>query len=293
MGWQQLIVRVAADRVSNLEALLESSGASAVSLSDAADVPVLEPEPGETPLWPEVTVTALFPADVDLSVLRALVDDALGDAARTAVEPLDERQWQAAGLQQTAPRRFGRRLWVLPADGAPPDAADAICVRLHMGHAFGTGAHPTTALCLEWLDANPVTDAAVLDYGCGSAVLALAAVELGASHAWAVDNDAEALAASRRNVALNGAEARVSVALPDALPAIRFDVVLANILARPLIERAALFADRVVPGGPVVLSGVLSEQRDTVVSAYEPFFESFAITELDGWVRIDARRRSD
>ncbi|MBN1239553.1 MAG: 50S ribosomal protein L11 methyltransferase [Gammaproteobacteria bacterium] len=293
MRWQQLILRVAAERVADIETLLEATGAQAVSLRDAADVPVLEPEPGETPLWPDVTVTALFPAEADLTALRALLGDALGSAADISVEPLSEQRWRAAGVEQTAPRRFGQGLWLLPAEGAPPaEAAGARCVRLHMGHAFGTGAHPTTALCLEWLDANLARGTAVLDYGCGSGVLALAAVALGASHAWAVDNDPEALAAARRNAALNGAEDRVFVAPPEALPGAAFDVVLANILARPLIERARFFADRLGPGGPIVLSGVLREQREAVVAAYEPWFRSFSTDERDGWLSIAAYRRS-
>lgn len=289
MRWQQLILRVAADRVSGVEALLESAGANAVSLGDAADVPVLEPAPGETPLWPEVVVTALFPADVDLSALQTLLASAVG--ASVTVEPLTDDRWQGAGFDAPAPRRFGRRLWLAPADGDVPDSNETSCVRLHMGHAFGTGAHPTTALCLEWIEAALQPGGSVLDFGCGSGVLALAAIALGAQSAWATDNDAEALTAARRNAALNGAGERLWIGPPEALPDLRCDVVLANILARPLIERADWFADRLVAGGRIVLSGVLDRQRDEVVAAYERRFEDFSVAERDGWLRIAARRR--
>jgi ribosomal protein L11 methyltransferase len=161
-----------------------------------------------------------------------------------------------------------------------------------MGLAFGTGEHPTTALCLEWLDAALEPDATVLDYGCGSGVLAIAALALGADRAWAVDNDEQALTATRDNARLNGCETRLDVGAPESLPPLRFDVVLANILAGPLVALAAEFARIVVPGGAVVLSGILTRQAPNVVAAYEPWFEQIATHERDGWTRIDGLRRS-
>jgi ribosomal protein L11 methyltransferase len=290
--WQQLTLRVAADRVPDVESLLEAAGARAMSLRDAADVPVLEPEPGETPLWPQVIVTALFGAETDLTALGALLTDALGSDGNVGIAPLGADSWQAAGREQPAPRRIGPRLWLAPADGTRPETG-VHCVRLHMGHAFGTGGHPTTALCLEWLEAHVEPEITVLDYGCGSGVLALAALGLGARFAWAVDNDPEALAATRRNAELNGESERLWIGQPEALPDIRVDVVLANILARPLIDRAAHFADRLLPGGQIVLSGILREQRAAIVAAYEPHFEALAVGERDGWVRFAARRRAE
>src|SRR5690606_31563513 len=161
----------------------------------------------------------------------------------------------------------------------------------HMGHAFGTGAHPTTALCLEWIESALQPGGSVRDFGCGSGVLALAAIALGAQSAWATDNDAEALTAARRNAALNGAGDRLWIGPPEALPDLRYDLVLANILARPLIERADWFANRLVAGGRIVLSGVLDRQRDEVVAAYRRRFEGVSIAGRDGWLRIAARGR--
>lgn len=290
MRWQELIVRVTADRVPSVEALLNAAGASAVSLRDAADVPVLEPEPGETPLWPDVVVQALFDADADLTALTSLLSDALGRDAGIAVAPLSDERWRDGGREQPAARRIGPRLWLLPADDPPP-VDDARAVRLHMGHAFGTGGHPTTALCLEWIEAHLEPGATVIDYGCGSGVLALAALALGAGRAWAVDNDPEALAAARRNAELNGVGERLWIGAPESLPDVRVDVVLANILARPLIERADDFARRLVESGTVVLSGVLSAQREAVLAAYAPHFEVAGIVERDGWLMISAQRR--
>jgi ribosomal protein L11 methyltransferase len=288
--WQLLTVRAAADRVPSVEALLDAAGASAVSLRDAADVPVLEPEPGETPLWPQVTVTALFSAAADLTALRGLLAEALGSGSDVEIEPLRDDSWQVAGRDGPTARRIGPRLWLAPADDVVPDTA-AHCVRLHMGHAFGTGGHPTTALCLEWIETCLEPGSAVLDYGCGSGVLALAAVCLGARFAWAVDNDPEALAATRRNAALNDVGERLWVGPPETLPDARVDVVLANILARPLIDRSAGFAERLAPAGRIVLSGILSDQSAAVVDAYEPYFDGFSVEERDGWLCIAAYRR--
>jgi len=165
-------------------------------------------------------------------------------------------------------------------------------VKLNMGLAFGTGEHPTTALCLEWLDANLERGARVLDYGCGSGILAIAALALGAESAWAVDNDGQALAATRANARLNGCDTRLFVGAPEALPPLRVDVVLANILAAPLIELAPTFARRLAPGGRVVLSGILARQAASVAAAYAPWFDGIASCERNGWTRVDAVRRA-
>jgi len=286
----QLTARVASDDVPKVESLLELAGAESLSLEDAADEPLFEPSPGATPLWPKVIVKALFGADADVERIRALLADALSGRAELAVEPLADADWQAAGLARTAPRRIGRRLLLAAADDAAHEEA-AATLRLHMGLAFGTGEHPTTALCLEWIESSLAPGSVVLDYGCGSGVLALAALRLGAAHAFAVDNDPQAVAATARNAALNGLEQRLWIGEPDALPPFRADVVLANVLAQPLIARAAYFADRLVARGLVILSGVLAVQGEEVVAAYDRRFEDVALTERDGWMRIVARKR--
>jgi len=288
VSWQTLDVEIDRSDVGAAEALLELAGAVAVSLLDAGDVPQLEPRPDETPLWPVVRVRALYPEGVELGPI-AHVLAARFPNARATIGTLAERDWQDALVATVRPRRIGS-LELLGADDSPTGAAGTHTVRLHMGFAFGTGEHPTTRLCLEWLDATPPRGATVLDYGCGSGVLALAALALGASRAWAVDDDPQALAAARANAALNAVTERLTIAAPDALPERRFDVVLANILAGTLISLAPRLAASTAPGGRIALSGILATQREAVEAAYAPYFEGFAVATADGWVRLDARR---
>jgi ribosomal protein L11 methyltransferase len=290
LSYGRLTLRVAAADTAAAEALLELAGAASLSLGDAADDPILEPAPNETPLWPEVEIRALFPRSTDLEHVRALLERSCTSAHAFATGSLDDDEWRAAARRGIPARGFGKRLWLAPADD-PRVPAGLVGVKLHMGLAFGTGEHPTTALCLEWLDAALEPGANVLDYGCGSGVLAIAALALGASRAWAIDNDEQALIATRDNARLNGCDALLEVSAPESLPALRVDVVLANILAGPLVSLAPELARVVVPGGSVVLSGILTRQSRTVAAAYEPWFERIAMHDRDGWTRIDARRR--
>jgi ribosomal protein L11 methyltransferase len=291
LSHRRFTVRVAATDVAQAEALLELAGAASLSLGDAGDDPILEPAPDETPLWPGVEIRALFPISTDLDAVRALLERSCASAHAFATGSLDDDEWRAAARRGIPARLFGKRLWVAPADDAHVPAG-LVGVKLHMGLAFGTGEHPTTALCLEWLDAALEPGTSVLDYGCGSGVLAIAALALGASRAWAIDNDEQALIATRDNARLNGCEARIAISAPDSLPKQRVDVVVANILAGPLVSLAAELARIVVPGGAIVLSGILARQAPTVAAAYEPWFERIATHERDGWTRIDAWRRS-
>lgn len=289
MSRQRLTFRATAANVPRAEALLELAGAESLSLHDAADDPVLEPEPGTAPLWPDVELRALFPERADLSALRALLASSCA-AADIAVSVLDDEDWRAGVEQRFAARPIGSRLWLAPAKHAagPPGRA---AVRLHLGLAFGTGEHPTTALCLDWLDAHMTAGETVLDYGCGSGILALAALALGARAAWATDNDPQALLATRANTVLNGVTDRLEVGAPEDLRAPVVDVLVANILARPLIELASTFAPRVRPGGHVVLAGILERQAGEVSAAYTPYFAGFERAEVDGWVRLAAVRK--
>lgn len=283
-------MRVAAETVPRAEALLELAGAEAVLLGDAGDDPVLEPLPDETPLWPNVVVRALFGADVDLHALRRVLRDTCAPAGEIEIAEIDEADWLNAARQHFAPRAIGRRLWLAPAD-AEDAPRDRKTIRLHMGLAFGTGEHPTTQLCLEWLDAHLEAGATVLDYGCGSGVLAIAAIALGGRHAWAVDHDAQALTATAENARLNGVETRIDIHSPESLPAVVADVVVANILAGPLERLAPAFAKHLPPGGPVVLAGILERQVDRVAAAYEPYFERLTSTAHAGWARLEGQRR--
>jgi ribosomal protein L11 methyltransferase len=285
-----LTLELAAAAVPNAEALLELAGAESIALRDAADAPVFEPEPDTAPLWPRVTLHALFAADDDLTPLRALLAATFPQAAVT-VERLAESAWQP-GLRQAVPARaIGRRLWLAPADDERvPD--DRVAVRLHMGLAFGTGEHPTTALCLDWLERHVASGSTLLDYGCGSGVLALAALALGAAQAFAVDTDPQALTAARANAQLNAAAERLVVTAPDALPAVSVDIVVANILAAPLVELAPKLATLVRPGGSLVVSGILEPQAARVASAYAPYCDVLERAARDGWVRLAGRRHA-
>ena len=287
---QQLTLQLDTAAVPTAEALLELAGAESIALADAGDDPVLEPLPETMPLWPHVTLRAVFPADAQLTSLGALLKNACA-ARNVKVAVLRDADWQAAIRRGFKARAFGRRIWLAPADDAVVPAG-RIGIRLHMGLAFGTGEHPTTALCLDWLDAHVRAGATVLDYGCGSGVLAIAALALGASHAWATDNDPQALVATRSNAALNGAAERLAIATPETLPAVMVDIVAANILAGPLIALAPRLAAHVRPGGALVLAGILSTQAAQVAHAYAPYCTDFAQTTEQGWVRLAAIRGS-
>ena len=275
-------------------AFFEARGALSVTLVDAADQPLFEPEPGTTPLWSSTRITALFEADVDLAPLRAALAEQFGGAAtgQLEVSTLEDQDWERAWLARFQPMRFGDNLWICPAGQRPPAAPGQVLIDLDPGLAFGTGTHPTTALCLAWLDRHPPRGLDVLDYGCGSGVLAIAALRLGAARVQGVDIDPQALLASADNAARNCVDGRLSTALPDALPAQTFDLLLANILANPLIELAPRLAALVRPGGSLVLSGILAEQAGSVQQAYAPWFDFGAPAEQEGWVRLQAVRRS-
>lgn len=273
-----------------LEGACFAAGASSVTLMDAGDMPILEPEPGATPLWPKVRVSALFDAQTDREKILDTLRNIFGSLPTGhAFTEIADRVWEREWLANFKPTCFGTRLWICPHKQhvATPNA---IVVRLDPGLAFGTGTHPTTAMCLEWLDGADLKGAEVIDYGCGSGILAIAAVKLGATRALAVDHDPQALLATRENAARNGVEQQIATFAPAAvLP--RVDVLLANILAQPLIELAALFQTLLRPGGHLVLSGILAEQADAVAAAYASGFELQWSLLRDDWVRLHSVRR--
>jgi ribosomal protein L11 methyltransferase len=287
-GWLMLEIALTADRHEATCALLEAAGALAVSSTDAADRPVLEPPPGSTPLWPTLVVSALFDGDYDPAPLRALLVAAGVDVLRCA--PVAEQDWARVG-QDVQARHFGGALWVVPGD-APDPAPGAVIVRLDAGLGFGTGAHPTTALCLRWLAAHPPLDADVIDWGCGSGILAVAAARLGARHVWALDIDPQALTATRDNARRNGVAERIDVLAPDELPApVRADVVIANILAPVLVALAPRLLGALRPGGALLLSGLLQSQAAEVVSAFEPAVRFDEPVIDQGWVSLSGTRQ--
>jgi ribosomal protein L11 methyltransferase len=269
-----------------------AAGALAVTLADAADDPVLEPAPGTTPLWKSVRLSALFPAGADGPALVATLAGGLGlPPTQFGCEQVADRAWEREWLRDFRPMRFGRRLWICPGGQAAPDPG-ATVIELDPGLAFGTGSHPTTAMCLEWLDAADLAGKSVLDYGCGSGVLSLAALRLGAASACAVDIDPQALLATRENAARNHVAARLEVAGAADLPQGSWDVVLANILAGPLIALAPMLANRTRSGGEIVLGGMLDTQAESVAAAYGPWFHMSLLSRRDGWTALSGRRRT-
>lgn len=288
----QLTLDIGSRNPEPFEDALFELGAVSVTLEDAADDPVLEPAPGETPLWPTVVVKAVFAAEADVDVIASCLSRALPDAPAPRFETLPDKPWEREWLKDFKPMRFGRHLWVCPG-GLPAGAPDAIRVELDPGLAFGTGTHPTTALCLEWLDAQDLAGLAVVDYGCGSGILAIAAAKLGAASVLAMDIDPQALIATRENAERNGVAGRIAGTGDPQLAAGSADVLLANILAGPLVELAPRFAHAIRPGGHLALSGLLLEQADSVTSAYRPWFDIGTAATRDGWALLAGRRRAD
>jgi ribosomal protein L11 methyltransferase len=297
MPFLQFTLEIGARNPEPYEDALFELGAGSVTLLDAADDPVLEPAPGETPLWPTIVVRAHFDSQADATeierALRINPDlDALTDNT-PSFTVIADRAWEREWLKDFRPMRFGQRLWVCPG-GQPPGAADAVCVELDPGLAFGTGTHATTALCLEWLDSGAsgwLEGASVIDYGCGSGILAIAALKLGASHAVAMDIDPQALLATQQNAARNGVLDRVQITADRAVSGATTDVLLANILAGPLVDLAPLLARCVLPGRRIAVSGLLLEQADAVAAAYQPWFDIAMTGARDGWGLLTGCRR--
>ena len=268
------------------------SGALSVTLTDSRDDAVLEPRPGEVRLWPATRLQALFADGADCAALLAALAQQLGiEPARIRPRVIEDRLWEREWLKDFHAMRFGARLWVCP-HHEPRADPDAIIVRLDPGLAFGTGTHATTAMCLTWLDANAPIGARIIDFGCGSGILAIAALKLGAGRAWCHDIDPQALLATHENAQANGvAEATVICATAGQLPA-GVDVLLANILSGPLCELARLFAALVRPGGQVILSGLMQHQQAEVTAAYDAWFDTTPVAAREGWVALNAVRRA-
>lgn len=295
MSWQQFVMNLDSLEAEAVEAFFEQHGALSVTLTDAGNKPVLEPAPGETPLWNDTRLTALFDANADLTGIADALQQSLKLPAMPdyRIESLEDRDWEREWLRDFGPMRFGERLWVLPGDAAAPDGA--VGVRLDPGLAFGTGTHPTTALCLEWLDGLPLAGRTLLDYGCGSGILAIAAIRLGAGAATAMDIDPQALTATRENARLNGVATAIAVTGEQPPTTARYDIVVANILAGPLVSLAESLSMRLSSGGELALSGILSEQVNKIQDAYGPWisFDAPAYRSQGDqtWARLTGKRR--
>lgn len=289
MAWLQLDVTLDADAAERTETALLAAGALSVTCLDAANHPLYEPDPQHPPIWPQTHLNALFPAATDPDAIRAVLAAVLRALPPHEFSTLEDREWTREWLKDFRPMRFGRRLWIVPSTYEPPDA-DAINIRLDPGLAFGTGTHPTTALCLEWLDAADLNGRTVMDYGCGSGILAVAAARLGASTVWATDNDPQALLATRENATRNQVSDLIHTSAPEDRAWSRADVLLANILAAPLCTLAARFASLIKPGGRIVLSGILENQQQDIQDAYARDFRIVHVAQRQEWLRMDGQR---
>ncbi len=290
----QITFRRSAAEAAHLSELLSELGALAITLQDAADQPLYEPPLGSTPLWEHTDVVALIEADANIEALLGVLRTALDASAplQYTISHVQDKDWERECLDQFRPLKFGARLWVCPSWHETPDPGAANII-LDPGLAFGTGTHPTTALCLEWLDARDLHGIKVLDYGCGSGILALAAAKLGAAQVSAVDHDPQALTATRANAMQNGLGATISTLMPEQLSAVQADLILANILADVLGDLAERFADFLKPAGQIVLSGILSQQAESLLEAYRPWFELRLWRERAGWACLAGTKKSD
>ena len=292
MAWLQLRINTSSEYAESVGDMLSANGSQAVTYVDAKDTPMYEPKPGEIMLWPDTQVVGLFEADADMkSILQRLGKaKVLGPDFKYKLEPLEDKDWEREWMDNFHPMQFGERLWICPSWRDVPDP-DAVNVMLDPGLAFGTGTHPTTALCLRWLDGIDMAGKTVVDFGCGSGILALAALKLGAERVVGVDIDPQALQATKENARRNGVEDRLDVYLPQDQPELEADVVMANILSGPLLALQSVITNYCKSKGLLVLSGILAEQVSKIEDAYSQdiVLEPSAI---DGeWARVSGSKR--
>ena len=292
MPWLQVRLAISPEQAETYEDALLEVGAVSVTFMDAEDQPIFEPELNTTPLWAHTHLLALFEADTNAEMALAHLSLLTGEELpEHSAEVIEDQDWERSWMDNFQPMCFGKRLWIVPSWHAAPQP-DAVNLLLDPGLAFGTGTHPTTALCLEWLDGQDLEGCNVLDFGCGSGILAIAALLLGAEQAVGTDIDVQALEASRDNAGRNNIAAeRFPLYLPEDLPPQQADVLVANILAGPLVSLAPQLATLIRTGGRLALSGILAEQGEEVAAAYAESFDLDPIANRDGLVRITGRRR--
>lgn len=291
MPWIQLTVSAPEAQAPLVGDMLQGNGALAVTYRDAQDNPIFEPPLGEVLYWQETLVTGLFPAEHDMQAVVSNLKQSrfFRDGLQYKTDQLEDKDWEREWMDNFHPIQFGERLWVCPSWREIPDP-EAVNLLLDPGMAFGTGTHPTTALCLAWLDSQDLTGKTVVDFGCGSGILAIAALLLGAERAIGIDIDQQALIASRENAERNGVADRLEVYLPANQPRLEADIVVANVLAGPLQELADVIAAYVGTDGELVMSGILERQIDAVQQAYQPAFEFSPAKVQDDWVMLHAKR---
>lgn len=294
MGWQTLTVTIDKAHAEQLNEALELAGALSVTLEDAQDEPIFELPPDAILLWTRCKITGLFEDDYDLQTLIKQLEQDLAIPLEIQIAELADQDWVRVCLEQFKPMCFGQRLWVVPSWEIEVERPQGVCVQLDPGLAFGTGSHPTTRLMLEWLDSADLENKTVIDYGCGSGILGIAAAKLGAARVIGVDYDPQALTATRNNSEENKvivetyfpAGANTSGTSPT-LPEIQADLILANIIVNPLIELMPVFLSHLKPGGSLILSGILKEQEQYLLSHIPTHFIHRATTQHEDWIRVD------
>ena len=290
MPWLQIKARITDAEAPQMEQLFQSVGAVSGTLLDAEDEPVFQLDPDSTPLWQQTLLCALFEENTDPdAVIATLIAGSRLLESDLLTEKIADQDWERAWMSDFKPMRFGERLWVCPSWSEPPEP-DAVNIMLDPGLAFGSGTHPTTALCLAWLDSQQLVNKSVIDYGCGSGILAIAAALLGAGRVVAVDNDPQAVTASSNNRDMNGISADLMTVHLPGEPHEPADVVVANILSGPLADLTPVLAGLTRPGGKLILSGVLADQTEALMASYEPFFTMQPPVIQDEWVRIEGTR---
>jgi len=291
MPWLQIQVNTELPQAERVEDALLTAGAVSVTLQDSADQPILEPAPGETPLWDNTLITGLFEADIDTEAAIDVASQAYGQTLpRHRWELLEDKDWEREWMKNYHPIHCGNDLWICPSWLQPPHP-EATNLLLDPGLAFGTGTHPTTFLCLQWLSEQPLQETTLVDFGCGSGILGIAALLLGGRHVTGTDIDPQALLATQDNAQRNNIElTRFPVYLPKDCPSVQVGVMLANILAGPLAELAPNLNAMIRPGGKLCLSGILDTQAEAVMDAYRPWFEFDPIRQKDEWVCLTATK---
>jgi ribosomal protein L11 methyltransferase len=292
MPWIQLKINSPAKFAEQLGDMLSANGAQAVSFFDAKDTPMYEPKPGEVMLWPDTEVVGLYDANHDMpAVIKRLEKSKLlGKGFSHKIDQLEDKDWEREWMVNFHPMQFGQRLWICPSWRDVPDP-NAVNVMLDPGLAFGTGTHPTTALCLTWLDGLALDNATVVDFGCGSGILGIAALKLGAQRVVGIDIDPQAIQASQDNANRNGVGEQIELYLPANQPKLQADVVLANILAAPIRELRQVISAYCKPGGRLVLSGILDNQAQEINDLYSQEFDMDAIAIQGDWARVSGVKR--
>jgi len=292
MAWHQISVITNENTAPKLADFFSNLGAVSVTYMDAEDEPVYEPAIGETKIWSNTQVIALYELDVDPELIKNRVFQQFknDDLHNWLHEEVADQEWERAWMEYYKPMKFAGKLWVCPTDQEQSEPG-TVCLTLDPGLAFGTGTHPTTALCLEWLASHDLTGKTVIDYGCGSGILAVAAILLGAKIAHAVDIDPQALTATQSNALKNNVQDKIKCYLPEQFEPFQADIVLANILAKPLIDMSEQISALLVSGGQLVLSGILYEQAESVISAYQPNISFNPLVQQEDWIRLDGVKR--